>query len=265
VSPRTQTGWQRRSAFSLLELLVVAAVVAALCALLLPVLNNARKTAWKASSAHSLRTLAAMGHAYLADHEGEFWKYVDRNPTTSPGGTTWWFGFEAWAESSKPEGERKIDLSGGPLGPYAIAAGGWHTDPAFLAEPGRHKPKFANGNFGFGYNALLGGGAMGLKARPALQQFAHLRDIVVFATCAQVNTFQAPASPSNPLIEEFYLLDENETTVHFRHGGKALAAMLDGSLREFEMDPSTRDTRMPSARVARLAPKGSKLYLAETP
>jgi len=255
----------RTRAFSLLEMLLVAGIIAALSALLLPVLGAARRTAWKASSTHSLRTLAVMGSAYLNDHEGEFWKYVDRNPTTSPGGTTWWFGFEASGESSKPEGERMIDLARGPLGPYAIAGGGWHTDPAFLAEPGRHKPKFANGNFGFGYNALLGGTALGVKPLRRKLEFERPRDLILFATCAQVNTFQAPASASNPLIEEFYLIDHNEFTLHFRHGGHALAAMMDGSLREFELDPATLDNRMPGARIGRLAPKGSMLHLTESP
>lgn len=35
------------------------------------------------------------------------------------------------------------------------------------------------------------------------------------ATSAQVNTFQEQASANNPMIEEFYGIDDRETTVHF--------------------------------------------------
>ncbi len=47
--------------------------------------------------------------------------------------------------------------------------------------------------------------------------------------------------------------------------GKALAAMMDGSVRELPMDPATLDRRMPDAQIGRFAPTGSTLYLAEPP
>jgi hypothetical protein len=39
--------------------------------------------------------------------------------------------------------------------------------------------------------------------------------------------------------------------------------MIDGSVRELPMDPTTKDQRMPTANIGRFAPVGSKLYLAE--
>ena len=65
------------------------------------------------------------------------------------------------------------------------------------------------------------------------------------------------------MLEEFYLINDRETTVHFRFNDHALAAMVDGSVRELPMDPSTRDSQMPKANVGRFAPVGSRLYLAE--
>jgi len=69
-----------------------------------------------------------------------------------------------------------------------------------------------------------------------------------------VNTFEAPASPSNPMIEEFYIISDTETTAHFRHGtGDALAAFLDGSVRALsmatDMQPGSQDMRIPSANI----------------
>jgi len=80
----------------------------------------------------------------------------------------------------------------------------------------------------------------------------------VFATCAQVNTFEAPASPGNPMIEEFYLISDTEQTAHFRHDGDALAAFLDGSVRALsmatDMKPGSQDMRMPSANIGEFNP-----------
>ena len=85
----------------------------------------------------------------------------------------------------------------------------------------------------------------------------------MFGTCAQVNTFQAPATVSNAMIGEFYMINDQETTVHFRDGSKAMVVCLEGGMRELEMDPSTRDTKLPSANIEQFPPVGSKKYLAE--
>lgn len=243
----------KRAAFTLIELLVAVAVVATLTALLLPVYSGARAASSKAISAHSLHVLATAGVLYLGENNQQFWPY---SQFPVDGGTQWWFGWESNASRfSTPEGERTLDLTRGPLGPYAIAAGGVKTDPAFLACSPRLKPKYQNGNYGYGYNTLLVG-------RNPLG-FSHPGTVVMFATCAQVNTFQAPASGSNPMVEEFYEVDDQETSVHFRDGALAMVVCVDGSLRELPMDPTTRDSRLPTANIGRFAPLGSKLYLDE--
>lgn len=243
----------KRGAFTLVELLVAVAVAAVLAAMLLPVYTAARRASSKAVGAHSLHVLAVSGIFYLNDHNQQFWPY---SQFPVDGGTLWWFGWESNASRfGTPEGQRTLDVTRGPLGPYAIGAGGVKTDPAFLAYSPRLKPKYRDGNYGYGYNTLLVG-------QNALH-FGHPGDVVMFATCAQVNTFQPPASGSNPMVEEFYLINDTETTVHFRDGGKAMAVCLDGAMRELVMDPTTRDARLPSADIGRFAPVGSKKYLAE--
>jgi hypothetical protein len=227
-----------------------------LAILAMPVLASVRRSSSRTISTHSLAQLIAAGRGYLGEHENQFWPYAEYKKD----GTLYWFGWVSAADNSKPEGERVIDYSLGPLGPYVITAGGVRADPAFLSYGGRLKPKFKNGNYGYGYNEVLGNDGVTGRPRNAMQ-VERPSDVVAFATCAQVNTFQKPASAKNPLVEEFYLINASETTVHFRHGGKALAAMLDGSVREMEMDPSTRDTRMPEADIGRFAPRGSKKFL----
>jgi len=127
------------------------------------------------------------------------------------------------------------------------------TDPAFQQFSPRLKPKYQNGNYGYGYNVVLVADSSG-NPRNALQVTTPSQ-MVVFATCAQVNAFQAPASSRNPMVEEFYMISDTQTTAHFRHGRHALAAFLDGSVRDLSMDndmqPGSQDQRLPAANIGR--------------
>ena len=238
-----------KKAFTLIELLVVVAIIGIIAALMVPVINSSRVQVSRAISAHTLHQLLAAGEGYLGDNNYNFWPYEQYTST----GTQWWFGFETWQSIGMPEGLRTCDYSLGPLGPYTTAAGGIKTDPAFLQYP-RLKPKYKDGNYGYGYNTDLSADDSG-NPRNALQ-IKNNSQIIVFATCAQVNTFESPASPSNPMIEEFYMVNETQTTVHFRHSGQALAAFLDGSVRALDMttDMATgsQDMRIPSANIGKL-------------
>lgn len=249
-----------RAAFSLIELLAVIFLIAVLAAFIGPQIRRMQEVSWKAVSAHTLRSLSAAGTSYRGEHDGEFWKYRE----DSREGTRWWFGMESIGSKGAEEGSRTIEFEKGPLGPYAGGPGTRiASDPAFLAAKPRHKPKFKNGSFGYGYNAHLGGGNMGRQKLARAQSFERPGEIVVFATCAQVNTFQQPASSDNPMLEEFYLINDQEKSVHFRFNGFALVTMADGSLRELPMEPGTQDGRMPEANIGRLAPVGSNRYLYE--
>jgi len=238
-----------KRAFTLIELLVVIAVTATLVGLLMPVISQVKIASARAISVRSLDQLMVGGRLYLNDHNNTFWAYEQ----AVPGGAQWWFGFETSASLGMPEGQRTCDYSQGPLGPYVIASGGIKTDPAFLQYSPRLKPKYQDGNYGYGYNIVLASDSSG-NPRNALQ-VQQPSQMIVFATCAQVNTFEAPATPANPMIEEFYLISDTQTTSHFRHGGQALAAFLDGSVRGLGMDtdmqPGSLDMRIPSANIGR--------------
>jgi len=62
----------RRSGFTLVELLVVIAVLAVLAALLFPVLQSARHKAWEATCASNLRQLGVAVEMYAQDHDERF-------------------------------------------------------------------------------------------------------------------------------------------------------------------------------------------------
>ncbi|HEU5396161.1 MAG TPA: prepilin-type N-terminal cleavage/methylation domain-containing protein, partial [Verrucomicrobiae bacterium] len=69
-----------RGAFTLVELLVVIAVIAILAALLLPVLARAKATAWKAGCINNQRQLVIASFVYATDHAD----YMPNNGRQSP-------------------------------------------------------------------------------------------------------------------------------------------------------------------------------------
>ena len=233
-----------KGAFTLVELLVVIAVVAVMAALAVPVFQSAQLSGSQVVATSALRQCSIAGSLYLADHNNRYWPFRQDDAA----GTTFWFGYETAADENRPEGERTIDYSRGALGPYSGGLHDVHPDPQFTRLAATFKPKFKDGYFPYGYNDLLAG-----KAQFAIPQ---LHERVVFATSAQVNTFQPPASPAHPMLEEFYMVDNFNVTASFRYHGQALCAFADGSVGFADPQPGTLDQRLPNAGVGKL-PKAS--------
>ncbi|MBI4027545.1 MAG: prepilin-type N-terminal cleavage/methylation domain-containing protein [Verrucomicrobia bacterium] len=61
----------RRPAFTLVELLVVVAIIALLAAMLLPALKNAREAAKKTGCVHNLKQIGQLIHLYANDNNGQ--------------------------------------------------------------------------------------------------------------------------------------------------------------------------------------------------
>lgn len=244
--------------FTLLELMAGMVILAILATLTYAGAQKVIRQSSLATSANNLRQLAAGAAAYLGENNCTYWRYRENVNDPASRGVRWWFGFEPVHSLSLPEGRRVIDPSNGPLGGYI--PGGFRPDPSFASVGKPFKPKYQFGYIGVGYNVLLGGGWLG--GTPLRHgQIENPDKTVVFATSAQVNIFQSPASPGNPMIEEFYGLDQKETTVHFRHGNTAMVVFATGNAGFLEMDETTRDSRAPEANVGRFAPVGSLKYL----
>ena len=98
----------RNRAFTLLELLVVIAVVAALAALLLPSLARSKALARKVECSSNLRQLSLATHMYWDDNNGACFRW---ELGATNGGRLYWFG---WLQDG-PEGDRAYDAVPGAL------------------------------------------------------------------------------------------------------------------------------------------------------
>jgi prepilin-type processing-associated H-X9-DG protein/prepilin-type N-terminal cleavage/methylation domain-containing protein len=239
----------KRRAFTLIELLVVIGVIALVAAILLPSLSQAKFSARRIACVSNLRQLGIASQIYWDENDGlSFWySYGSTN-----GGKRYWFG---WLEDGA-EGARRFDPAQGVLWPY-LQGRGVELCPSLRHDAPHFKAKAIGAAYGYGYNLHLAGGALNPAAQ--IGRVARPSDTALFADAAQVNTFQAPASPDNPLLEEFYYITDTEPTVHFRHQRRANVLYCDGHVDVERPVPGSVDDRLPSETVGRLPTESLRL------
>lgn len=245
---------KQNTAFTIVEILIVTTLIGILASIIAVATNKVKQTAQRAVCSSNLRQLASAVHLYIGDNNGEFPHYLKRTDQ----GTEWFFGLES-TEWTAGESNRSLDLNKGPLAPYLDASTGITRDPGFQYQSSSWKPKFNQPSWGYGYNWRLGGGYGGLPKR--ITSVKNPSEVILFGDCAQVNTFQAPASPKNPMLEEFYIINESFKTIHFRHNGKANILFVDGHVEVFSPYPGTTDTRVGGNILGRITPANSLQYL----
>jgi prepilin-type processing-associated H-X9-DG protein len=175
---------------------------------------------------------------------------------TPGGGKNWWFG---WLGSG-PEGQRPFDLATGVLFPYLDGSKA-RLCPALGSAMANFKLKATDVVFSYGYNIYLA--PANKSAVAGVSRVSRPAETALFADTAQVNDFQPPASPSNPMIEEWYYIDDptNDPSgnyyphVHFRHSREANVAYCDGHVEPEGFVPGSIDPKLPSQFVGRLRPE----------
>lgn len=217
-------------------------VVAVLAALLLPALTRSRASAQRVRCLSNLRQLGLAAQMYWDDHSGACFRY--RGMATN-GGDIFWFGWLARGS----EGQRDFDPTVGALYPY-LRGRGVELCPSLRYALRSFKLKATGAAYGYGYNLLLS--APHDKPPVNMSQLPRPAGTVLLADAAQVNTFQPPASPTRPMLEEFYYINTNEPTVHFRHTRTANALFCDGHVASEPPLPGSLDSRLPGQLLGRL-------------
>jgi len=213
----------KSSAFTLLELLVVAAVLTLLLGILAPSLVAARGAAKKTLCAANMRAMFTATMIYYEANRGQFFPF--RQDVTE--GVLWYWGLEPPGASQ--EGSRPLDRSRAKLAGYISQS--VRFCPALSADMPYFKPKFDLAGYGYAINQyMLSEWAGKMNWHSISRPF----ETVVWADSMQINTFQAPASPTNPMLEEWYYLSNRSTepaNFHFRHDKGCNAAFADGTVR----------------------------------
>lgn len=236
-------GWcQPPVAFTLIELLVVVALIGILAAVLLPALGRGHSTARRVQCLSNLRQLGLAAQLYWDDNSGQAFRY--RGAATNSG-DVYWFGWLARGA----EGNRAFDPSFGALFPY-LGGRGVELCPALTPALAQFKLKATGAAYGYGYNLQLSA-PPGAPAKN-LGRLPHPSQTALLADAAQVNTFQPPASPVHPLLEEFYYINTNEPTVHFRHGKAANVLFCDSHVAGEKPAADSMDARLPAQWIGRV-------------
>lgn len=220
------------------------AVMAILLALLLPALGRGRLSAQRVKCVSNLRQLGLAAQMYWDDNGGRCFRY---GGVATNGGQLYWFG---WIGAGA-EGTRTLDLTQGALYPF-LQGRGVEVCPSFNYVSTQYKLKATGSSYTYGYNLYLSAPS-GSPSRN-ISRLTRPGAIALMADAAQVNTWQPPASPAHPLLEEWYYIDRgtNQPNGHFRHAQRANVLFCDGHAGPEKMVPGSLDLRMPDQFVGRI-------------
>ncbi len=237
-------------AFTLIELLIVVAIIGLLLSLMLPALGSARNAARTVICGSNLRQMMLALQQYTDDHDGFVFPFRE----DLPNGKLWWYGFES-SSSPTTEGQRVLDRSRSRLWPYYAVADSIEVCPSFPVHSSHYKPKYTTNWTTYGLPMRFITPATLLRTDRITEPWRTL----ALADTAQINAFQAPASPSNPMFEQWFYITASSQSVHYVHQHRASAAMFDGHVElidpEFGVNPTFPEApigRPPSTVVLRV-------------
>ena len=242
-----------RRAFTLIELLIVIAVIVILAAMLLPALAKSKLSAQSAACKSNLRQLGLATELYWDDNDGNCFQTAS-GITNS--GQLWWFG---WIGSGA-EGHRAFTLSTGVLFPYLDG-----NDVRLCPSPVWNSPQFklkgTNVIFSYGYN-----NALSAQTPMTVGKISKPVETALFADAAQVNDFQTYNGSNlhnHPMFEEWWYLTVNTNTWssaiypngHFRHSQKANVMFVDGHADLEKPIAGSIDKRLANQYIGQLRPE----------
>jgi prepilin-type N-terminal cleavage/methylation domain-containing protein/prepilin-type processing-associated H-X9-DG protein len=217
----------QRQGFTLIEVLVVVAVMGVLVGLLVPVLAAARGSAGTAACGSNLRELAQANIIFAQDNDQ---RYV-------PGAADFIRNLNRW-HGRRGSVHEPFNHTQGPLASYLGAEGRVQQCPAYRPDA----TGFEVGCGGYGYNnEYVGRSRLDDPAPPdndlrggRVDVFASPRQTVMFTDAAI-----ARQEGGEPIVSEYSFAEPpffatgaegwpTTPSIHFRHGGQANAVYLDG-------------------------------------
>jgi len=228
---------RRNGGFTLVELLVVMAIIAILAALLMPALVRARIAARSVNCKNNLRQIGMAVEMFMTNHNELY------PPVCNGAFLKFWWGTRLGYAKDAP-----VDRSKGYLAEY-LAGGEIGMCPQFVPE--RFELVAAGATAGYAYNSFYIGGNgadvlpdwsnwPGMPAKGG--EVANPAQTILFCDSATINNIFSPTR-----MRENWLLDPPslnfnppppylpQPVVHFRHGGKANVLFGDGHV--VSMDP----------------------------
>ena len=218
-------------AFTLVELLVVMAIIGVLAALLLPALSAARAASRRISCASNLRQLAMATEVYTGRYDGWFppaagYYYADNN--------TRWHGV-------RPDESLPFDHTKGKLYPF-LQDGEIHDCPWLKGLNMASGGAFELGAGGYGYNSqYIGGSPSPVEAKalsPAnVGRLRNPTETIVFGDAAFYDPVADRLTEYSYLEAPFFEAwwdAKADPSCHFRHGEVANFAFADGHVRGLE-------------------------------
>lgn len=220
----------RRDAFSLVELLIVVAIIAVLLSILLPALQGARRQAQAAVCGSNLRQLALANLGYAGEQGGRLCPGASNIATTN---------LHRW-HGVRDKVSAPFDGARGPLAPYLGADAGIRRCPGFTRFE-RGAAAFEQSCGGYGYNLAYLGRVLRPKNRTSFSVVSDLTGVLLeqVRTPAQTLAFADTAlaattrgvieySFAEPRFHPEFGYARVDPSLHFRHADQVGVAWLDG-------------------------------------